>query len=97
MARCGGDFGEVGVRQAGGADDMGDARLSGQRRHFDARRRGGEIDDAVGLERRRQRVVADQDPARADAGQQACVRSNRRRAFSLDRSRERRRASRRSP
>ena len=82
-------LGEVGLGQAGGADDMGDARLGGQRRHLDARRGGGEIDDSVGGERRRQRVVADHDPARADAGDEAGVRAERRRALAFDRGGER--------
>jgi len=89
VTRRGSDLSEVGFGQAGGADDMGDARLSGERRHLDARRRGGEIDHAVGLERRRQRVVADQDSTRADAGEQPGVRPQRRRAVPLDRRGER--------
>ena len=38
---------------------------------------------------RRQRVVADHDPARADAGEQAGVRAERRRALAFDRGGER--------
>ncbi len=89
MTRRGRDLGEVALAETSGSDDMGDARLRCEPGQFDARRRGGEIDHAVGVEHRRQRFVDHQNPARRDAGEQARVGPERRRALAFERRRER--------
>ena len=90
VARGGLEPGEIVVAHAGRADDMDDARLRRQRRHFDGRRGSGEIDHAVGLKQRGERVVGDRDAERAEPGQFAGVAAERGRAGPLQRAGEHR-------
>ena len=66
-------LGEIVGAHACRADDMDDARLRRQSRHFDRRRRNREIDHAIGLQQGGQRIVADLHVQRAEPGQQAHV------------------------
>ncbi len=85
MARRRRDLRIVVGRAAGGADDMGDARLRRVAGEFDGRGRRGEIEHAVGLGEDRQRIVADRHVDDADAGELAGILAEIGRARPLDR------------
>ena len=66
------------------ADDMRDARLRGEHRHRHRDGGGREIEDAVGMHDRLQRIGGDGHAVLADAGQHAAVAAERGRAVALE-------------
>ncbi len=63
---------------------MDDARLRGIAGKFHARRRGGEVEHALGMCEGRQRVVADRHPDAAEPGKLAGILADMRRAGPFD-------------
>jgi len=74
------DLGLVGGAQAGGADDVHLAALSGESREGNRCRWRGEIDDAVGLLQERRGVARKLDAVLRQAGQHAGIPADQRRA-----------------
>ena len=71
--------------QAGGADDVDDARLRGELGEGDGRGGDGEVEDAVGLGEGLDRLVGDRDAVRREPGEEAGVLADLGRAGALDR------------
>ena len=78
------DLGLVGLGEARRADDMNDARLSGEGREGDGRGGRGEIEHAVDIGEHGERIVGDGDAERVEPGDLADIAADRRRALDLD-------------
>ena len=85
MARRRGDLRLVLGAEPGGADDVDDAGLGGELGEGDGRRGNGEVEDAVGLGEGLDRLVGDRDAVRREAGEEAGILADLRRAGPFDR------------